>query len=263
MDFRNKRENDNPKLINLHSGHRARFRKSLIEKNFEGVSEHQMLEFILFSCIPRKDTNEIAHRLIDAFGSLANVLDASVEDLMTVNGISESAATQLSALPSIFKAYKKSKLQPKTNLSCAKEVFDYLGECIFHMSKEEFYIICLDGGNNVITYHLLSIGSDNEVNVQIKRITEIANRVNASSVILLHNHPNGVCEPSVEDYDMTKKIFLNLGLSGIYVVDHIIVSSSHDYYSFSSSGIFKEFDKEFHSIFAQNPFRCPKPKYNA
>lgn len=259
MEFKNK----NPKVLNLHQGHKLRLRTSLIENGWEDFSDHQILEYILSCVLVRKDTNPLAHKLIDEFGSLANVLDASVEDLMTVDGIGERTATFLHSFPYLFKEYKKSKTNAKPDVSCPKAVFNFLGEVIYHLPHEEFYVICVDSLLRVITSKQIARGTNNQVNFALKTITENAIRTQATGVVLLHNHPNGDCRPSTEDIEITKRIYLNLSLNGIYVLDHIIVGADHNYFSFANQNYFENFEKELDGMLKYNAFKNKKPNYNS
>ena len=247
MNFKNKHEVNN-KTVNLHEGHRSRVRKRLTSTQFVDADEYQVVEYILQLVIRRKDTNEIAHRLIDSFGSLANLCDADIEDIMSVSGVSNTVATFLHSVPYIFRNYKISKLNPKANLSCPQDLFNYLGECIYHSLREEFYIVCLDSGNNVINQRIISVGSISQVSIKIKDVIRFAMSVNAHKVILLHNHPTCDAEPSIEDIDTTKKLYLNLRLNGISLDDHIIVNYQAKYYSFAHNGWMNKFAEESKGI---------------
>lgn len=247
MNFKNKHEENN-KTVNLHQGHRSRLRKRLVSTKFRDVDDYQIVEYLLQMTIRRKDTNEIAHKLIDSFGSLANVCDADIEDIMSVDGVSVTTATFLHSIPFIFRNYEISKLAPKSNISCPQDLFNHLGHCIFHLPHEEFYIICLDAGNNVINHRLISNGGMSQVSIQIKDIIRYVMSVNAYKVILLHNHPTSDEEPSIEDIETTKKLFVNLKLNGILLDDHIIVNYQKKYYSFAHNGWLAKFAEESKSI---------------
>ena len=241
------------KLINMHQGHRHRLRNNLVEKRWENFDEHQILEYVLSLSIPRKDTNELAHSLIANFGSFANVLDASVEDLKQVKGVGEVTATFLHGLPNIFKAYKKSKMIPRPLLTCPEQVFEYFGTTFNHMPNEEFYVLCVDSLSKLIVAKLIAKGTNNEVAFALKTITETAVRTQAQGVILMHNHPNGDPSPSAEDIEMTRQIYYNLNLSHIAVLDHIIIGKcDNSYYSFNRSGLLDVYKKELNNILGKS-----------
>jgi DNA repair protein RadC len=249
------------KESNLHEGHRTRLRERAIENGLDSFNEHQILELILSFYLPRVDTNPIAHKLILEFGSLGAVLEAKTEDLIKVDGMGEKAAAFLHLIPHILKAYKKSKLAEGCVLLSPKQVFDYLGEIVKYVPHEEFYVICLDGKSKVLNTKLLSKGTNNQVELNLQQITKVALQLNSSGIILVHNHPSGTSEPSLEDIALTKKVYLALSLNGICVMDHVIISKD-DYYSFNKQGYFNVFQKDFQGILNFQALREKAPTYN-
>ena len=187
--------------------------------------EHNMLELALFYCIPRQDTNEIAHRLIDAFGSLAGVLDAPYEDLLQVKGISEYAATYLKLLPALFRGYAQSEaLHSVPVLDSSEKAKAYFTPRFVGRTEEVVLAAFLDAKNRVKSCELLHRGTVSSATVNVRRLTEYAVRCQADGVILAHNHPDGTAEPSPEDIMTTDAINYALKLIGIRLVDHIIVA---------------------------------------
>lgn len=232
----------NPK--NIHKGHRQRFRNMLVQNDWENVNEHQVLEYVLSVVIPRKDTNPLAHVLIDEFGSLAHVLDASVSDLMQISGVGETTATFLHSIPSLFKIYKQSQLAKRPLLTTASRVFAEYGKMFNHMPQEELHALSIDSSGYLISQKLIAKGSNNEVPFSQKQVLAFAIRTRAAGIILLHNHPNGELIPSPEDIQLTRLMFDNLMLNGILILDHLIVGKYDDkYFSFKKSGLLDEFDK--------------------
>lgn len=263
MDFRNRRPGETLNAGSLHEGHRHRLRTTLVANGWENVPEHQILEYMLTCVQPRKDTNPLAHRLIDEFGSLANVLDASPQDLMTIKGVGNTIATFLSSYPYIFKLHKKSKLQTGIDCSSPRRVFENYGKVISHMPNEEFYLICVDGDSKAITAKMINRGSKNEVQFTLKSICETALRNQAFGVILLHNHPNADCRPSQEDIEMTRKIYYSLYMNGIYVLDHLITCKNESYFSFANGDYFKNFELEAKVLMGEaiTKANAKRPKY--
>ncbi|MGD9901332.1 MAG: DNA repair protein RadC [Spirochaetales bacterium] len=247
---------------NLHEGHRTRLREKACENGLHTFDEHQVLELLLSYIVPRKDTNPIAHRLIKEFGSLAGVLDAKEDDLAKINGIGERASAFLHLMPQFFKSYQQSKIKEKPFITNPAQVFNYLGEMIRLMPHEEFYMICLDSKSQVILSKLIAKGTNNQVNFNLKEITQIALQTSASGIILVHNHPTGSEEPSSEDIELTKKIYVALSLNGICVLDHLIISQTN-YYSFTKNGLFKAFNTDLSSMLNIQALRERAPKYAA
>lgn len=191
------------------------------------MPDHNLLELLLFYSIPRKDTNEIAHRLIAAFGSLSRVFDASYEELMEIDGIGESSALLISMIPSICRRYIESSNSPKVNLSESEEAMNYIIRKYYGSNKvESFYMLCLDAVGNLINCCKLGEGTPGSVIVDKRKVLETALRNKADKVIFAHNHPNGIAAPSKDDINMTSELSSVLFSVGIRLADHIIVAGN-------------------------------------
>ncbi len=221
---------------NIHKGHRQRVKKRVLKEGIDSFEDHQILELLLFYCIPMKDTNKLAHQLIDNFGSLAGVFDASPSDLIKKAKITENSAILLSLIPSLARRYQQGKFKGKTILSSTSKAGDYVLSLFTGRLYEVFYVICLDTQNKVNHTCLLHEGTINEAPVYPRLIVETALRHQAASVILAHNHPGGRLEPSQADINVTGKIKIALEAISIAVVDHIIVAENR-YYSFAENRI--------------------------
>ncbi len=215
----NRKNQDNP-----HSNHRARLRETFRYAGVEGLPEHNLLEFLLFYSIPRKNTNEIAHRLLKSFGSLGGVFDASYEQLIEVEGMGESSALLISTIPGICRKYIESKSKGKINLSEPAAAEKYIVKKYYGCKNEEFYMLCLDAVGNLINCCKLGEGTPGSVLIDKRKLLETAFRNNADKVIFAHNHPNGVAAPSKEDLAMTGELAALLAGVGIRLADHIIVA---------------------------------------
>ncbi len=218
---------NNNKPENLHENHRARIRETFKRTGADGMSDHNLLELLLFYSIPRKDTNEIAHRLIAAFGSLSRVFDASYEELMEIDGIGESSALLISMIPSICRRYIESSNSPKVNLSEPEEAMNYIIRKYYGSNKvESFYMLCLDAVGNLLNCCKLGEGTPGSVIVDKRKVLETALRNKADKVIFAHNHPNGIAAPSKDDISMTSELSSVLFSVGIRLADHIIVAGN-------------------------------------
>lgn len=250
-------------LVDMHKGHRHRLRKNLVVNQWESFEDHQLIEYALSMTIARRDTNEVAHRLIETFGTFANVLDASYEDLIEVKGVGEVTATYLSGLPNIFKLYKQSKMKKRPVLTTADKVFEYFGTTFNHMPNEEFYVLCVDSLSRLIVAKLIAKGTNSEVAFTLKAITETAVRTKAQGVILIHNHPNGEANPSSKDMEMTRQIYYNLMLNHIAVLDHIILGKEEgNFYSFHRSGMLDKYKEDLKNMMgSQQSLNCEMPPY--
>ena len=218
---------------NLHKNHRERLKKRFLEKGLESFESHNVLELLLFYAIPRKDTNEIGHRLIKQFGSISAVFEAPIEELTAVEGVGENAAIFLKLMPEIAKRYltDDNKTPFLNNSESAGGYFIpfFIGE-----KEEIIYVACLDAKAKVIKCECLHRGSFNAVEVNVRKIAQFALKHNAVGIILAHNHPGGVALPSNEDKITTKKVSDGLKALGIELFDHIIVADN-DYVSFADT----------------------------
>ncbi len=219
---------------NIHKNHRSRMRETIRQTGVDSISDVNLLEYLLFYSIPRKDTNEIAHSLLDSFGSLNGVFNATYDQLLSVDGMGESSALLISLIPGICRRYVESGYGKKLNLSEPDDVIAYVKTKFYGERKELFYIICLDALGNLINCVKLAEGSPETVAFDRRTVLETALRVKADTVIFAHNHPNGVAAPSREDADTTSEFITLLRKVGIRLADHIIVAGE-DTFSFASS----------------------------
>lgn len=220
----------------MHEGHRERLRKRFLLEGLETFEDYQVLELLLFYAIPRKDTNELAHTLINKYGSLSAVFEADPVDLAATNGISNNSAILLSLIPSLSRYYLKDKWSKKEIIDSSTKAGKYLLDLFAGRNYEMFYLICLDVQNKIIQASLVHEGTINEVQIYPRIIVETALRHKANSVILAHNHPSGSKEISKSDEEATKKIKIALNSISIQVMDHIIIAGNR-YVSFAEEGL--------------------------
>ncbi len=154
---------------------------------------------MLFYAIPRKDVNSLAHDLVDSFGSFAGVLDAHVDDLAQIKGMSKRTAVYLSMYPKVMRLYNTQKAMTKDALNSVSKVSKYLHDLYIGHSKEVFYLLCLDSKCRLIQTVQVNTGEVGGINIHPKSIVESAIRYNSAQVIFSHNHPFGDVEPSGED----------------------------------------------------------------
>ncbi len=206
---------------NPHEGHRKRLRE-LYEKNglrnFEG---HNVLELLLFYCIPRKDTNEIAHALINRFGSFSEVLDAPVHELQKVNDVGYNTALFLNMIGDIQRYYQKDKANQKV-VSGHDAIVDHVFNSLSTLTEEQVMLVCVDNKMNMICSEIICEGSVNSASLSTRAVISSALAHNAVGVILAHNHPRGYALPSREDLHTTKIINEALKSISVALVDHII-----------------------------------------
>ena len=196
--------------MSVHDGHRERLKNRFLAEGLDGFTDIQALELLLFYCIPRKDTNELAHRLLDRFGSLSQVLETKPEDLMTVEGIGQNAATFLNLIPAAGRFYSVNRLSRSKVLKTIDECGHYLLPYFEGRSYETVFLLCLDAKCKVLCCQLVGEGGVNSAGVPIRRVVEMALAANATTVLLAHNHPSGLALPSHEDIVTTRRVALAL-----------------------------------------------------
>lgn len=228
----------NTKKDNSHEKHRKRLRETFRKAGVDDMPEHNILELLLFYSIPRKNTNDLAHDLINTFGSLTRVFDASYEQLLDVKGIGESSALLISLIPGICRRYIEGKSTGKINLSDPKDAQNYLKDKFYGCKTEVFYLVCLNSSGNFINCCKLGEGTPGTVLVDKREVMQTAFRNDAEKVILAHNHPKGIAAPSRDDLELTSEFSSLLSSVGIKVIDHIIVADN-DTISLASVDKFK------------------------
>lgn len=219
----------------IHDGHRQRLKTRFLQEGLEHFDEHQVLELLLFYCIPRQDTNPIAHALLEHFGSLTQVMEASPSELQKVKGMGESSAAFLSLLNSFCRYYQINRASSAVILNTLEECGRYLMPFFYGRRNETVYLLCLDAKCKVLSCKEVGEGSVNSASVPIRRIVEMALGSNATSAILAHNHPSGIAVPSAEDQLTTKQLAVALAAVDITLVDHMVIADE-EFVSMRQSG---------------------------
>ena len=223
--------------MSIHNGHRQRLKDRFRREGLDNFDELYVLELLLFYCIPRVDTNPIAHRLLDHFGSLTAVLEASAEELEKVEGIGENASTFLSLIMQVGRYYQVKRAEPGKILPKLEDCGAYLLPYFINRERETVFILCLDAKCKVLSCKMVGEGSVNSANVPIRRVVELALSANATTVILAHNHPSGLAIPSADDIQTTYRVAAALDAVEINLADHMVISNG-DYVSMVQSRYF-------------------------
>ena len=221
--------------MSIHDGHRQRMKDRFRAEGLDHFSDIQVLELLLFYCIPRKDTNPIAHALLERFGSLSQVLDAPIGELAKVPGMGKSAATFLSLTTAVGRYYQVDRAMNVEILTSIEACGRYLVPFFYGRRNETVFLLCLDAKCKVLCCKEIGEGSVNSAGVPIRRIVEAALGVNATTVILAHNHPSGIAVPSGEDVQATQRVAAALSTVDIALADHILVADD-DFVSMVQSG---------------------------
>lgn len=221
--------------MGIHDGHREKMRQRFMTGGLDAFADHEILELLLYYAIPRRDTNPIAHALMERYGSLPAVLAAPMEDLKRTEGIGESAAVLLHLVPQVCRRARLAQVGEDQVLNSSERAGAYLLECFDGESREVIYQLCLDRKGKLLACKRLGEGSVASADLDVRRLVENAILTGASAVILAHNHPSGVALPSDGDYTATMRVRSALNAIGIELADHIIVADG-DFVSMADSG---------------------------
>ena len=219
----------------IHDGHRERMKKRFLEEGLDGFTQIQALELLLFYCIPQKDTNPLAHALLDRFGSLSQVLEAPVEELRKVPGVGAHTAIFLHLITEAGRFYLVNRSSQEKILPSLESCAEYMLPFFFGRKVETVYLLCLDAKCKVLCCKEIGEGSVNAAGISVRRVVETALNAGASTVVLAHNHPSGLALPSVEDIQTTRRVATALSAVEIHLADHIVVADG-DYVSMVQSG---------------------------
>lgn len=221
--------------MSMHEGHRERLKKRFLAEGLDNFTDVQVLELLLFYAIPQRDTNPLAHELIAHFGSLSQVFRASAEELEKIPGIKRNASTLIKLVPDVMRFIGVDEIMNTRILPTIESCGEYLKRFLSHRENETVFLLCLDSKCKVLCCKEIGEGNVNSAAISIRRIVETALGVNASSVVLAHNHPSGIALPSAEDVQTSIRAARALAMVDIAFADHIIVADD-DYVSLVQSG---------------------------
>lgn len=225
----------------LHDGHRDRVRERFLLEGLDKFRDHQALELLLFYAIPRKDTNDTSHILLNRFGSLSGVLDAPIDALVDA-GLSKNAAVLLKMMPEFCSRYYKDKYQQNGSNTINS---DNIGEAILQYfigaDEEQVLLVLLDPKGKRLFCDIISKGSISASEVNIKKILQYAVKYKASGAVIAHNHPSGIALPSKTDISVTISLRDSLSAIGVTLLDHIIVADME----FTCMSELEEFEEIF------------------
>ena len=219
----------------VHDGHRDRMRKRIEQYGIDSLQDHEVLEFLLYAVVPRKDTNELAHRILEEFGSISKVFDQPIERLQKVKGVSYNMAIFLHSLSDVSRRYYRKGFD-EVYINNIEDCLNLMRPIMDTLQKEEIHMLLGDNSGRLIKRVVLNKGVVNESFCNVREIADIALRNEASKVILVHNHPSNNVTPSVADKNLTEQLYLTLTMLGINFNDHIIIAKS-GYFSFRQTGL--------------------------
>lgn len=224
--------------MSIHDGHRKRMIQRFLTEGLDNFDPVQVLELLLFYCIPRKDTNELAHALIDRFGSVSRVLDAPMAELVKVAGVGENTAAFLHLIKAAGRYYQVDSARKGRQIRDTEDCGRYLLPYFIGRQVETVFLLCLNANCNVISCRAVGEGEVNSAFISPRSVVEIALAEKASTVVLAHNHPSGVALPSQEDVVVTRRLAAALATVDVNLFDHLIIADD-DYVSLAQSGLYR------------------------
>lgn len=206
-------------------GHRERLRGKLLKRGAGALDDYEVLEVLLMAFIPRRDVKPIAKALQARFGSLSAILAAPSSELVTVTGVGETVATYLKAIAELNARAAREEIKKKTAISSWSALIDYVRTELQHEKREQFRVLFLDRKNQLIADEIMGHGTVDHAPVYPREVARRALELQASSLVLVHNHPSGDTTPSRADIDITREIIDALDAFEITVHDHLIVGT--------------------------------------
>lgn len=248
-------------MANEHIGHRSRIRERVRKEGLTNFQDYQVLEYVLTFVIPYKDTNVLAHNLINKFGSFSGVLEADEEDLKEVDGMGDVSAHFLTNLLKIHQYYEMDKAKKVQYLKSPQDSLEYVKPFFKDKMIEELYLVCITPLNRIASVEKICEGTASESPVCMRQIIDKMGRAKVSNAIVAHNHPKGTCEPSEADDKFTRALTCNLAMNGCFLVDHIIIGDEEKHYSYRQSGMIDKYKEEVKHLVAFGKIAQPEAKY--
>ena len=225
----------------MHEGHRKRIIERLNES--DGLNDHELLEILLFNAIPRKNTNPIAHNLLERFGSLKGVLFAELSQLRSVEGVGASTAAYLKSIGLMYERIRfKADVYP--NISNFADVAAFLRERYAGLTNEQLEIFCLDATGKIRYVKRFSSHEEKSASTKPEFVTRFLAAHSARGIIVAHNHVSGSARPSVQDDAFTAQLLAFCSINNITFHDHVIVSG-YECYSYRLERRMEMLAKEF------------------
>ncbi len=212
--------------MGLHDGHRDRMRERFTKEGANCFAAHNLLELLLFYAIPRRDTNETAHKLLSYFGDVQSVLSAPVEELCKVDGISKNSAVLIRLCGELGTRYIRGETASLLKFNTFDDIGNYLVKLYQGITDELIYMLMLNNNGTLIKVQLLAKGSFDAVTLRVRDVVAAAISANAGCVVLAHNHPAGNTEPSTQDTMATTALSRALSVSGITMAEHFIIAGN-------------------------------------
>ena len=207
------------------AGHRARLRRRLIEGGGDALLDHELIEYLLATAIPRIDTKPLAKQLLAEFGGMAGLVSADAEALRRVDGVGEAAIAAIKIAQATALRLLRAEITEKPVLGSWQALLDYLRADMAHIPIERVRVLHLNSRNMLIRDEKVSEGSIDQSAIYAREVIKRAIDLGSAALILVHNHPSGDPSPSRQDIALTKDIADAGKRLGIIVHDHIIIGA--------------------------------------
>jgi DNA repair protein RadC len=226
------------------AGHRKRLRERFLKGGLTGFADYEIVELLISLGVPRKDTKPQAKEAIKRFKTLRGVLSASPEELRQIEGIGPHAVFGILLVQAVAREFLKEKVLDQPAFQSAQEIFDYLYHAMRDLKKEVFKVVYLTSQNQIVDIEDLSEGTVNAASISPRQVMENALAKHAVSLIFVHNHPSGDCQPSKSDKDLTRDLVFAGCVMQAKVLDHIIIGNDR-YFSFAGEGLISQYELDF------------------
>jgi DNA repair protein RadC len=226
------------------AGHRQRLRDKFQQQGIEAFTDAEVLELLLILGTPRKDCKEPARALLKKFGSLPLVLEASALDLQKIKGVGPTNSFAIHFLHAVSRRYLKNRLHEKHYLRSSRQVAEYLIHSMRDLQHEAFTAIFLDSAHAIIETQVVAHGTVSSNTIYPRELVKQALEYNAAAMVVAHNHPSGSLQPSPQDHQLTKTLYLACSFMNIRLLDHLIIGQSEKTYSFADHGLMASIGRE-------------------
>jgi DNA repair protein RadC len=232
-------------------GHRQRLKDKFHQRSIEAFTDAEVLELLLILGTPRKDCKEQARALLQHFGSLPDVLEASAPEMQKVKGVGPNNSFAIHFLHAVARRYLKDRLQEKQYLHSSQQVAEYLIHSMRDLQHEVMTAIFLDSSHAIVDTQVVASGTVASNTIYPRELVKVALKLNASAMVVAHNHPSGNLEPSKQDYQLTRTLYLACSFMNIRLLDHLIIGQSDSTYSFADHGIMASIGEECNRMLDQ------------
>lgn len=241
---------------NLHKNHRQRMFDRYAQDGFSNFEDHEILEMLLYFSIPRRNTNDIGHALLNEFGSFKAVMDADYEMLMRVDGVGPYAAFLIKLISEAARRYALSALKPEKRYTEIGQIALMLHRMYIGVTREQLYMLLFNNRMNLLDRVLVSEGGVTSTNIPLNKVNDLIVKKKAAAIILVHNHPDGLAVPSQNDLDVTDAVRQLLEAIDITLVEHLIIADNrfypimkHRYGMYRTSPVNNRVESGFYEMF--------------